>query len=128
MGRLAIVGALLLLVLALAEASVYQTIVTTAEFDEPNASESVWCRMVLRGMKMDSCWFYLRPYTRPIESCCQELRQVKDPQCRCEALKRAAQGGGGYEQKQGVMSKVQDLPDACGMTELRNCQIFQHVY
>ncbi|KAF5207877.1 hypothetical protein FRX31_002534 [Thalictrum thalictroides] len=133
MARLTIVGALLLLVLAIAEAKVYQTIiVTTTEFDEPaiTSESSERCRKEISGLRMNSCRLHLKPYVRPaIEPCCQELRQVNDPQCRCEALRQTAQSVSGYEQQQeAVMWKAQQLPDVCGMEELRNCQIYQEKY
>ncbi|KAF5193162.1 hypothetical protein FRX31_017254, partial [Thalictrum thalictroides] len=111
--------------------SVYQTIVTTTEFDEQGRSQSEKCRTQLSGMRMDSCRRYLQPYMlfpskRPgrEQQCCQELRRVNDPQCRCEALRQTVQQVPGYgQQQQQVEMKAQQLADQCGMQELRSCQI-----
>ncbi|PIA27062.1 hypothetical protein AQUCO_08300032v1 [Aquilegia coerulea] len=131
MTRLATVGALLFLVLALAEASsVYQTIVTKVEFDEPT-SESERCDRELSGLKMNFCKLHLQPYVRHnwAKPCCRDLQQVNDPQCRCEALRQTAQRNPGYEQDQEeVTSLAQQLADTCRMEELRNCQIGQQGY
>ncbi|KAF5196319.1 hypothetical protein FRX31_014093 [Thalictrum thalictroides] len=146
MARLAISGALLVLLLALAaEASMYQTVVTTTEINEPNTSPSECQSQIMPGMRMDSCRRYFQPYMllltkldrgqmRPQQLCCQELRQVSNPQCRCEAIKQIVQripglgqGSQQPEMQEVMMRKMQDLSKRCGMEELQYCRIHQQV-
>ncbi|KAF5207879.1 hypothetical protein FRX31_002536 [Thalictrum thalictroides] len=115
----------------IAEASVYQTIVTRTEINEPSISDPERCRRELSGMRMDSCRRHLQPYVRHeyAQPCCQELQQVNDPQCRCEALRQTAQRVPGYEQEQQQVTRLaQELADLCKMEELRYCQIGQQGY
>ncbi|PIA27017.1 hypothetical protein AQUCO_08300001v1 [Aquilegia coerulea] len=146
MARRAISGALLVILLAFAtaEASMYQNVVTTTEVDEPNTYSSE-CRRQISGMRMDSCRRYFQPYMlllsklkrgqmRPQQQCCQELRQVSNPQCRCEAIRKTVRRisgqGQGWQQPemQEVMTrKTQDLSKRCGMEELQYCRIVNKV-
>ncbi|KAF5188527.1 hypothetical protein FRX31_021887 [Thalictrum thalictroides] len=124
MARLAISCALLMFSLALAEASVYQTIITTTEFDEPNPSQSERCRTQLKGMRQYCDYYMLWPRTPSTvdQGCCQDLRQVNDPKCRCEALRQRVPGYA-QQQLQEASSKVKSMADTCRMPELQSCQI-----
>ncbi|KAF5176351.1 hypothetical protein FRX31_034062 [Thalictrum thalictroides] len=125
MARFAIIYALLMFLLAFAEAlrKVYQTIITTTEFDEQDPSQSEKCRSQLSRMSMNSCKYYmLLPGSFLEQGCCKELERVNDPECRCEALRQRVQGYG-QEQLQEAAMKVEGLADTCEMQELRSCQI-----
>ncbi|KAL5722891.1 hypothetical protein ACHQM5_006351 [Ranunculus cassubicifolius] len=133
MARLAIVGALLMVLLAIAQASTYRTIITT-EIDEPiQLTVSQRCRQQIQGMRMNSCMRYLQPYMlfpqmgEQVQQCCNELNNVSD-ECKCEAIEQTVenvmsyqgQGQRGQQQQQQmreVMQKAQQLPQMCGFQQ-----------
>ncbi|KAF9597526.1 hypothetical protein IFM89_019440 [Coptis chinensis] len=142
MASLRIVSAVLLVLLALAEASVHRTIVTLAEVDdEANTYQSERCHRQLSQMRMDSCRQYLQPYmilrrgggrvhSGRMQQCCQELEEVNQ-ECRCEALRQMMQRmEGRYEgeqQMEETVRRAQRLPNMCGM-EPQYCKIPQRGY
>ncbi|KAL5722888.1 hypothetical protein ACHQM5_006348 [Ranunculus cassubicifolius] len=122
MAHLALVGALLMFLLAIAQASTYRTIITT-EIDEPNTSQSESCRQQMRGMKMDFCAGYLKPYVvlsqmgKRVQKCCDELDNLSQ-ECRCKAIQQTVEELNKQplqqEERQAIMSRAQQLPQMCG--------------
>ncbi|KAF9615058.1 hypothetical protein IFM89_021629 [Coptis chinensis] len=132
MARFAVVGAVFVVLLALAEARMFETIVSTTEVDEPSSYQSERCRQQGQ-MMMHSCRQYLQPtMTRPsfrgqMQQCCEELEEV-NPECRCEAIRQTVQSMRGYQggeqMQEMMMRKAQQLPQMCGV-EPQYCKIRQ---
>ncbi|PIA32976.1 hypothetical protein AQUCO_04200013v1 [Aquilegia coerulea] len=122
MSHFAIVGAFLMFVVALANASlVYQTIITTAEFD---CQSDKCCVEELSGKPFHSCSHYLQPgilfipedARRLQQACCYEVYEVKDPLCKWQALKETAQRvGSGLDEEMmhEVMRNAEQLWRMC---------------
>ncbi|PIA27061.1 hypothetical protein AQUCO_08300031v1 [Aquilegia coerulea] len=93
-------------------------------------------------MSMEPCLIYLNlPFScykqdygcmgRVTQQCCQQLKKVNNPECRCEAIRQTikqmqndAEDGGVQQNQQEVIEKAQKLPSTCGM-EPQLCQISQ---
>ncbi|KAF5193160.1 hypothetical protein FRX31_017252 [Thalictrum thalictroides] len=122
----AILGVLLMFVVALGEVSVYQTIITTAKFD---CQSDKYCAEELSGRPFHSCSHYLQPDIQFIpeearrlqEACCYELYEMKDPSCKWQALKKTAQRvGSGLDEEmaQEVITKAEQLWRMCRIWKL----------
>ncbi|XP_043719707.1 2S albumin-like [Telopea speciosissima] len=115
MGKVAIIGVLLVALMVIAEA---QLLIDT---EEDNQSQRGRCREELSGHRFRSCQRYLQRGGRggrsmlnrrgdqyedeSLDQCCRELRRVDD-RCRCRAIERAldqaqreqGQQGGRYDE------------------------------
>ncbi|MCL7036131.1 hypothetical protein MKW94_016791 [Papaver nudicaule] len=114
---------------AVVEASIYRTTVTTTEIDDvadDNQQYSQRCQRQMRGMRMDRCRQYLRqpsqrwddiesnPTGQTPQECCRELRGVSE-ECRCEAVRQMVQQMQGQAYQGQMMQKARQLPSMCGM-------------
>ncbi|MCL7042758.1 hypothetical protein MKW94_002330 [Papaver nudicaule] len=114
---------------AVVEASIYRTIVTTTEIDDvvdDNQQYSQRCQRQMRGMRMNMCRQYLRqpsqrwddfesnPTGQAPQECCRELRGVSE-ECRCEAVRQMVQQMQGQAYQGQMMQKARQLPSMCGM-------------
>ncbi|KAJ4949987.1 hypothetical protein NE237_026819 [Protea cynaroides] len=150
MARLATIGVLLVALVFMAEASLYQAIETDVE---ENQSRRDMCRQELRGRRFRSCQDYLQRGRRgyrgvmsrfggsgeSLDDCCRELRDV-DRMCRCDAIEQArddAQMRGdrrrGYEEQRrryrgmdedrDMRRRAENLPSLCRMDSPRHCEM-----
>ncbi|KAL5724147.1 hypothetical protein ACHQM5_007445 [Ranunculus cassubicifolius] len=136
MARLAIIGALIVFLLALAEASVFQTVITT-EVSEPNPHDARRCQSQLSRMRMESCLRYLQSHmifirmdmSQMQQQCCQELQDV-NLECRCEALRETVErcsGSPGAQhegQMQEIIRKAEQIPSMCEI-QPQHCEIHE---
>ncbi|OVA10921.1 Bifunctional inhibitor/plant lipid transfer protein/seed storage helical domain [Macleaya cordata] len=135
MARFTIIAALLVALLAVAEASIYRTTITTTEI-ENDSTQSEKCRREMQGMQMNECERYLEQSRRGLiminptrqvpEECCREMREVSE-ECRCEAVKQMMhhmQQGGEYkgQEMREMMQTAKQLPSMCGMRP-QHCEI-----
>lgn len=136
MATLSIFAATLLLLLAISNATVYQTTIITRE-DESESNQggqiSQRCRQQIQGQQFQQCEQYIRQQAeqqggRPddvqnqqqqreqqmLRQCCEALQNM-DQQCQCEGLHQIVQRQQGQQQEQQEMMQVaHQLPERCG--------------
>ncbi|EXC05105.1 hypothetical protein L484_011894 [Morus notabilis] len=130
MAKLAALLAALILVAHVTSA--FRTTVTTIESDENpigRRGSREQCRQQVEQRNLNHCMRYLQEQQRGLgdelnvshyDQCCNELRMIRDEQCRCEGLQMEME----REQQQGrmrrqelrkMMQSAQMLPNTCGM-------------
>ncbi|EYU35490.1 hypothetical protein ABFS82_10G053500 [Erythranthe guttata] len=143
-------AALLVALVTLTSATSYTTTVTTTTIDdEATRGEQQECRQHVQGRLYLSCQRYLsqrsqyggdeeevvemtttgnpKERSQDLRSCCQQLHYVKQ-QCRCEAIKLAAeevqQEGGQWQtgELQQVYERARYLPRQCNFRSPQQCQ------
>ncbi|KAL5730360.1 hypothetical protein ACHQM5_003190 [Ranunculus cassubicifolius] len=129
MARLAIICLALIIQLGVANASTYQTILTT------NPTQR--CQRELQGVEMNWCYHYLLKYirlaTKELERrCCAQLGKV-NPECRCDAIKQTLEeavsgiaSSEGQTKQQTMQEMVRDarqMPRMCRLMEPEYCNV-----
>ncbi|EXC05103.1 hypothetical protein L484_011892 [Morus notabilis] len=128
MAKLAAFLAALLLVAHVASA--FRTTITTTVTDDNRRAGREQCRQQVEQRNLNHCMRYLQEQQRGLgdelndvshyDRCCNELRMIRDEQCRCEGLQMEME----REQRQGrmrrqemrqMMQSAQMLPNMCGM-------------
>ncbi|XP_028761796.1 2S albumin-like [Neltuma alba] len=145
MAKLAIlVAALLFLAVTV---SAYKTTVTTVEIDEdenPSWSHGQGrCAQKLQRVNLRPCERYVKEKCRReepdvialrgiqargnerLQECCDQIREINDRSCQCQALKRVMRREGseleGREARQ-LRQELQRLPERCNI-ELPRCEL-----
>lgn len=136
--RLAVASALLMCVLALAHARMYETILSNVvEETNPHQLDTEKCSIELHRTVLTSCSPFLQPFMlfpsvdrkmAPPQRCCDELRGVSKD-CRCQAIREitrrvAAESQGEQKKVQEVRKKAQMIPQLCRV-EPQYCQMNQ---
>uniref|UniRef100_A0A7N0V9Y1 Bifunctional inhibitor/plant lipid transfer protein/seed storage helical domain-containing protein n=1 Tax=Kalanchoe fedtschenkoi TaxID=63787 RepID=A0A7N0V9Y1_KALFE len=139
--------------LLVADASIVRTTITTTEIEEdnPRGSQSQQqCPEQIRGKQFNSCQRYLSqssstPYdilrvvdvnpSITLQQCCEELKNLQNPQCSCEALKKiirqesqqqgSARYGGQQQEMRQMLQKARSIPQQCDLG-IRSCHFQEY--
>ncbi|XP_010267883.1 PREDICTED: 2S sulfur-rich seed storage protein 2-like [Nelumbo nucifera] len=130
MARSIILVALLVGLVAIAEASTYRTTVITTII-EHHQSQSEMCREEMQKHPLNECRRYMQSWQSAVllrgnagnvpQECCEELENMKDD-CMCEGIHQMVQQQHQKyqreeKQQEQMMKKAEKLPSMCGMSQ-----------
>ncbi|KAL1545705.1 2S seed storage protein-like [Salvia divinorum] len=132
--KAAVAAALLMALVAVVSATTYTTTVTTTSYDERGSQKYQQCSQKVQGREFRACQSFLkqRSYLEMdsgskqeyVEQCCEQLRDMDQYQCGCEAIKQAVQkaqqqGGSSYQtgQSEKIYERARALPRLCRLSD-----------
>ncbi|KAK9269287.1 hypothetical protein L1049_001057 [Liquidambar formosana] len=136
MAKLTILVAIFTILSLVVDASIYRTTVTIDE-GNPRGQPSQGCRQQMQRQDLSHCERFLQQGRRGneltfrrvvhneehLQQCCNQLRQMDDEECQCEAIKMMVDQQQGRmqreEEMQEMMQRAQSLPNKCGMRSQR---------
>ncbi|KAI3922557.1 hypothetical protein MKX01_006246 [Papaver californicum] len=104
--------------LAVVEASIYRTTVTTTEIEDGTENQqSQRCQRTYDNHHRGDDIIMMEesnPTRQGLQDCCREMRGVSE-ECRCEAIRQMVQQMQGQAYQGQMMQKARQLPSMCGM-------------
>nr|DAD23276.1 TPA_asm: hypothetical protein HUJ06_024739 [Nelumbo nucifera] len=137
MARLLVMAIFLVGLVAMAEATIYRTTITTVVQDDDKSqsqSQSGECRKEIQKHQLNECRQLMRSWQTgnlmrgsqrdDTQGCCEELQNMRD-ECTCEAIQWTVQQQQQQSRLQGeemerLMKKAEKLPSICDMSH--TCQ------
>ncbi|KAJ8555733.1 hypothetical protein K7X08_013229 [Anisodus acutangulus] len=134
MARVMILAAILFMAVTVSSSRIMT--ITIAE-DAENPQSQRCQQQIQQAQKLRSCQQYLRQQTqfqeeedkvsRDKQQCCEQLRQIQEPQCRCEGLSQVVQHAQQQGELQGrerqqMIRTAENLPGLCQLSPQR-CEI-----